>query len=216
MKPLTTILVTSVLAIGVAACNRATSPASPTITTAANAAAARNIQSAAIKNPFFAFTKVPAAFAEQRITAGPDVQLMVFDVNAIEAKETALTELAFMIPVFDTTTFLPAPAGYVTNFRLIYYPKGLGSAGTLIAANDGLAWTPGFTPATFLRLALSPAFAFKQNFKGTFALIADLSPSPMRFQPSLQTANAIIGGVDQTMLSQTCDLPLRGDSFIVN
>ena len=108
------------------------------------------------------------------------------------------------------------PAGYLTNFRLLYYPKGLGGGSTVVASNDASTWTPGHTPDTFLPINLTPVFAFKQNFTGVFALVADVNGGPARFQPNLQVASVDVGGVQQPLLNPTtCDLPLAGDGFIV-
>jgi hypothetical protein len=178
---------------------------------------AGTIQPASTKTPLVSFTKIPPAFVDQTITSGPDVPLMVFDITASRAKDVALTQLQFMIFGGMLDGSGPLPSGYLTNFRLLYFPKGLGGPSTVVGVNDGLAWTPGFTSDTFLRIDLTQAFALKNNFDGVFALIADVSGAPARFQPHLQVAMVNINGVDQALVNpETCDLPLAGDGFIVN
>ena len=214
MKTVMTILIGSALTLAVAACDRQ-SPISPS-TAAAAATVGGTAQTAIQKSPFVSFTKIPAAFADQTITPGADVQLMVFQIDGTRAKDVALTQLQFMIFGGMLDGSGPLPSGYLTNFRLLYFPKGPGGASTVIGTNDGLAWTPGFTPETFLKIDVTSALALKNNFVGVFALVADVSGAPARFQPHLQVATANIGGVDQPLANPaTCDLPLAGDGFIV-
>ena len=214
MKIVMTILIGSALALGVAACDRTQSPIKPTV--AAAAATDGTTQTASLKSPFVSFTKIPSAFADQTITPGPDVRLMVFQIDGTRAKDFAVTQLQFMIfgGMLDGSGSLPS--GYLTNFRLLYFPKGLAGASTVIGVNDGLAWTPDSTPDTFLRIDVTPAFALKNNFGGVFALVADVG-APARFQPHLRVAMVTAGGVEQPLVNPgTCDLPLAGDGFVVN
>jgi len=216
MKTVMTILIGSALALGVAACDRSQSPVRPTMAAAA-ATTDGTTQTASLKSPFVSFTKIPSAFADQTITPGPDVRLMVFQIDGTHAKDIAVTQLQFMIFGGMLDGSGPLPSGYLTNFRLLYFPKGLDGASTEIGVNDGLTWTPGFTPDTFLRIDVTPAFALKNNFVGVFALVADVTGAPARFQPHLQVAMVTMGGVEQPLVNPgTCDLPLAGDGFVVN
>lgn len=203
-----------VLLVG-AGCGRAPSPVEPTAAAAVTSTAAGLIQTS--KSLFLAFTKIPAGFSDQTIAPAPDVRLMVFQIDASRGKGVALTELQFMIfgGMLDGSGGLPS--GYLTNFRLLSFPKGLDGPSTVIAVNDGLGWTPGFTPDTFLRMDVTPGFVLKQNVNAVFALVADVSGAPARFQPHLQIAMVNIDGVVQPLVNPgTCDLPLAGDGFIVH
>ncbi len=205
-------LTTGALALStLGACERTPSPIEPTI---AAPEAGGAIQPA--RDFFVAFTKLPAGFAEHTIAPGPDVQLMAFQIDSSRTKDIGLAQLQFMIFGGMLDGSGPLPTGYLTNFRLLYYPKGLGGGSTVVASNDGSAWTPGHTPDTFLPINLTPVFAFKQNFTGVFALVADVSGGPARFQPHLRVASVDVGGVQLPLLNPTtCDLPLAGDGFIV-
>ena len=205
MKGITRVFAFVAIVSVVAGCERATSPVSP-----AESLTARPEQSA-VKATSYVFAKLPAQILDNTISPGPDVQAFVFSLDTSGTKGQALAELAFMISG-------SVQAGNLSNFRLVYYPRGLTKAGTIIAANDGSTWLPGSTPADFLRMR-PDAFVLAQNFTGVFALLVDVNPgaTPYFFWTRLQTANAVINGVEQLLVNPIEQvLPLQGDTFHVN
>lgn len=204
MRFITTLAVVA-LSLGTLACERASTPLSPT-----NSGSATQAQTA-VKATAYLFTKIPPQITDLTIAPGADVQAFAFSLDATATKGQALSELAFMING-------SVQAGNLSNFRLVYYPQGLTKPGTIIATNDGATWAPGSTPADFLRLR-PQSFILQQNFKGVFALIVDVNAgaSPYFFWTRLQTANAIVDGVEQELGNPiTCDLPIQGDTIHVN
>jgi hypothetical protein len=219
VKHLCTLFLIGGLSMLSAACTR-TSPASPTTAVAPAAVEGADgisqAQPARKAGTNFAFTRIPPEFVEQHIAASPDVPVMTFQIDGADAKTSALTQLQFMIygAMLDGSRI---PSGTLVNFRLLYYPDGLAGASTVIGVNDGVNWAPGFQPADFLTVNMTPAFAFGRNkFSGVFALVADVNGSGYRFNTTIQTARAVIDGIEQALVNpQTCDLPLAGSSFIV-
>lgn len=207
MKAVSCVLALVAVTCIVGGCDRASTPISP----AAGAGLTPEQTTAKVKAATYFFAKIPTQVLDQRITPRPDVQAFVFSLNTTGTKGDALAELAFMING-------SVQAGNLSNFRLVYYPQGLTSPGTVIAFNDGSTWTPGSTPAQFLRLR--PAgFVLPMNFKGVFALVLDVNPAgaPYMFWARLQTASAVINGVEQLLVNpMEQELPLQGDTFWVN
>ncbi len=163
---------------------------------------------AATKPTLFTFTKIPAQRSELTIAAGPDVQMFAFDLTTDKTKSIELSSLSFMISG-------SLQAGSLSNFRLVYYPGGLAKPGVVVATNDGAGWTPGPSPENFLTLRLS-SFVLSQNFKGQFAVLADVTGSSYFFWSQLQTATISVNGIEEPLLNpETCDLPLGGDTFHV-
>ena len=226
MKTLTAAFIIGALSLAAAACNRVTSPAAPTVAPATGAgvdsvasAPATGTLSAKTSNksgPYFTITNLPVNYTEHHISAAADVQVMQFQISGTGMKSTSLTQLAFMIDarLLDGTLL---PTGYLTNFRLVYYPDGFGTVGTTIATNPATTWTPGYTPQDFLVMDATPPFAFvKQNFTGVFALVGDLAAGSYRFNVRIQTGRISTDGVDQAIGNlQNCDLPVSGDTFFV-
>ena len=207
MKAVSRVLAFVALACILVGCERPSTPISPT---AGNGLTPDQTAVKAKAATYF-FAKIPTQVLDQTITPTLDVQAFVFSLNTTGTKGDALAELAFMING-------SVQAGNLSNFRLVYYPRGLTSPGTVIASNDGSAWTPGSTPADFLRLR--PAgFVLPMNFRGVFALVVDVNPAggPYMFWARLQTANAVINGVEQLLVNpMEQELPLQGDTFQVN
>ena len=226
MKTLTTAFIVGALSFTAAACDRVTSPAAPTVAPAAGAGVDSVVQTTATgpltakaankSGPYFTITNLPVNYTEHHISSANDVQVMQFQITGTGMKSTSLTQLAFMIDarLLDGT---PLPAGYLTNFRLVYYPDGFGTLGTTIATNPATTWTPGYTPESFLVMDATPPFAFvKQNFTGVFALVGDLGAGSYRFNVRMQTGRITTNGVDETIGNlQNCDLPVGGDTFFV-
>jgi hypothetical protein len=206
MKRLIAVLSVVALIGLVAGCNRASTPLSPTASAAVTAAQTQ------AKTTSYVFAKIPPQILDRTITApAVDVQAFVFSLDTMGTKGDALAEVAFMING-------SLVAGNLSNFRLVYYPQGLTKAGTIIASNDGSTWAPGPTPADFLRLRPA-AFALPQNFRGVFALLVDVNPgaAPYFFWTRIQTANAVINGVEQLLVNPIEQvLPLQGDTIHVN
>lgn len=206
MKRLTCVVTFIAIACLATACERASTPLSPSTSIAVTPAAT------SIKGTSYVFAKIPAQPGNFTIAPGTNVQAFVFSLDTTGTKGQALAELAFMISG-------SVQAGNLSNFRIVYYPQGLTKPGTVIAFNDGATWKPGSTPADFLRMRPNPAFALPQNFRGVFALVVDVNAaaSPYFFWARLQTANAIIGGVEQLLVNPIEQvLPLQGDTFFVN
>ena len=89
---------------------------------------------------------------------------MVFQIDGTRAKDIAVTQLQFMIFGGMLDGSGPLPSGYLTNFRLLYFPKGLDGASTEIGVNDGLTWTPGFTPDTWAKHVLDGTRAYMESY----------------------------------------------------
>ena len=205
MKAISRVLAFVAVTCVVGGCERAPTPLSPTDGNAVTPALS------AVKAATYVFAKIPPQVLDHTINSGRDVQAFVFSLNTTATKGDALAEVAFMISG-------SVQAGNLSNFRLVYYPQGLTKPGTVIAANDGSTWAPGPTPADFLRLRPA-AFVLPQNFKGVFALVLDVNAgaAPYFFWTRLQTANAVINGVEQLLVNpMEQELPLQGDTFHVN
>lgn len=205
MKAVSRVLAFVAVTCVVGGCDQASTPLSPT--------AGNGLTSAqtAVKGATYFFAKIPTAVGQQTIAPSPDVQAFVFSLDTTGTKGDALAELAFMING-------SVQAGNLSNFRLVYYPQGLTKPGTVIAFNDGSTWAPGSTPADFLRLRPN-AFVLSQKFRGVFALVLDVNAGagPYMFWARLQTANAVINGVEQLLVNpMEQELPLQGDTFWVN
>ncbi len=206
MKAVIRVFVFVAVAGAVGGCQRASTPLSPTDGDAVTTA------QTAVKAATYVFAKIPPQILDHTIAPGRDVQAFVFSLDTTATKGDALAELAFMVSG-------SVQAGNLSNFRLVYYPQGVTRPGTVIAVNDGSAWVPGSTPATFLRLRPA-AFVLPQNVKGAvFALVLDVNAgaAPYFFWTRLQTASAVINGVEQLLVNpMEQELPLQGDTFHVN
>jgi hypothetical protein len=202
---ITTIVTVVALSVGVLACDRAQTPLSPT------SGSGLQPSQTAVAAPTYFFAKVPAQIATYNISPGVNVEAFRFTLDTTGSKGDALAEVAFMI-------FGSVQAGNLSNFRLVYYPKGVTKPGTIIASNDGSTFIPGSQPANFLRLR-PQGFVLPQNFKGVFALVVDVNAglSPYFFWTRFQTANAVMDGVEQLLVNPIeQELPLQGDTFNVN
>jgi len=205
-------IVSSILVVvAIAAVTIGCQKASPTAPGAGDASAAGVAGAAATvaKATLFTFTKVPAPVSDVSIAAGPDVRIYAFHLDTDKTKDIELTSLSFMI----SGSLQP---GSLSNFRLVLYPNGFGKPGTVVATNDGSAWTPGPFPSNFLTLRLT-GFVLAQSFRGDFGVLADVSGSSYFFWEQMQTATITVNGVELPLENPTtCDLPLRGDTFHVN
>ena len=171
-----------------AACQK-TSPTAPSaVTNGIAASAAGASATAATKASLYTFTKIPAPVSNLTIAPGSDVQIYAFDLTTDKTKAIDLSSLSFMISG-------SLQAGNLTNFRLVFYP--------------------GPFPANFLSFRLE-GFTLGPNFKGQFAVLADVSGSSYFFWSQMQTATVTINGIEQLLENpETCDLPLLGDTLHV-
>jgi hypothetical protein len=187
-----------------AACQK-TSPTAPgAVTDSIAASVAGASAAAATKGTLFTFTKIPAPVSNLIIGPGTDVPIYTFDLTTNKTRSIELSSLSFMISG-------SLQAGHLSNFRLVFYPGGLAKPGVVVATNDA-GWAPG---PSFMTLRLS-GFTLGQNFKGQFAVLADVSGSSYFFWSQMQTATITINGVEQLLQNpETCDLPLLGDTFHV-
>ena len=191
-----------------AACQK-TSPTAPSaVTNGIAASAAGASATAATKASLYTFTKIPAPVSNLTIAPGSDVQIYAFDLTTDKTKAIDLSSLSFMISGSLQT-------GNLTNFRLVVYPGGLAKPGVIVSTNDASGWTPGPFPANFLSFRLE-GFTLGPNFKGQFAVLADVSGSSYFFWSQMQTATVTINGIEQLLENpETCDLPLLGDTLHV-
>jgi hypothetical protein len=207
VRTVSSILIVAAIAAVTIGCQKAspTAPGSADATAAGFAGAAAT----AAKATLFTFTKVPAPVSNVSIAAGADVQIYAFHLDTDRTRDIELTSLSFMISG-------SLQAGSLSNFRLVFYPNGFDKAGTVVATNDGSAWTPGPFPSNFMTLRLT-GFVLPQNFRGDFGVLADVSGSSYFFWEQMQTATITVNGVEQPLVNPTtCDLPLLGDTFHVN
>jgi hypothetical protein len=206
VRTVSSIVVVAALAAMALGCGKP-SPAAPDSTDAIAAGFAGGSATAG-KATLFTFTKVPAPVSNVSIAAGSDVQIYAFHLDTDKTKGIELTSLSFMISG-------SLQAGNLSNFRLVFYPNGFGKAGTVVATNDGSAWTPGPFPSNFMTLRMS-GFVLPRNFRGDFGVLADVSGSSYFFWEQMQTATITVNGVEQPLENPTtCDLPLLGDTFHV-
>ena len=190
------------------ACERVASPVAP-LAPGATASATKIINTST-----YYFTKVPAAWAGHHITPATDVD--IFDL-AITTSETAssLTRLQFMLATI-------APAGSLTNLRLVYYPDGRGTTGVVVASDNLAGWIGNTT--NYITLSLGTPLVLNatgknknRNATNSFSLLVDVSgTTAYQLFPQLQTVNVSLNGVERQLLTETCDLPLAGDTFYVN
>jgi hypothetical protein len=155
----------------------------------------------------FTFTGLPVPFSYSNfglLYAGASgVDLLRFEMDVTNApKDAILMRLDFH---FDGI----APPGSLTNFLLIFYSNGVKHPGTIVGINIDGAFN-GTDAAVFLPTPMQ----ISKNFKGVFALRADIPPNfttSFFFTPSLASAVVYMNGVGQQMVSSS--LPLTGDIF---
>jgi hypothetical protein len=154
------------------------------------------------------FTKAEDV-SQDRPVASPaqGIDALVFEARSSGTEGEKLTRMAFRV-----TGSLPV--GSLSNFQLVHFPDGIGKPGVVIGRNDGSTWAPG-AKTTMIEIAFAEPLAVSRNFKGQFALRADLKGAPaFFFTPELRTVTVASSGTEQ-FLTATCDLPLRGDTFTV-
>lgn len=194
-------VVTALVMVAAGGCERVASVVAP-VSPPVRAATLKTTQT-------FFFTKVPATIVNHSIASAPDVDLFDFDLTTTKAKDAALTQVEFMVSG-------SLQLGDVTNYRLVFFPKGRSNPGVVLATNDGSTWVApgGFS---FITMRLTSPLALGNNFKGSFAFVADVVGTGTFFVWSrLQTASASFNGVEKFLLEETCDLPMQGDNFYVN
>jgi hypothetical protein len=197
-----------VATLAASACERATSPVAP-LAPGATANATKVINTST-----YFFAKVPAAWAGHHITPAADVDIFDLDISTSETS-SSLTRLTFMLAG-------NAQVGNLTNLRLVYYPDGRGTTGVVVASDNLAGWVN--TAANYVTLTLATPLVLNAKGKNlsksavkSFSLLVDVSgAAAYQFFPQLQTVNVSLNGVERQLLTETCDLPLLGDTFYVN
>jgi hypothetical protein len=153
------------------------------------------------------FTKAEDV-SQGRPVASPaqGIDALVFEARSSGAEGDKLTRMAFRVTG-------SVAVGSLSNFQLVHFPDGIAKPGVVVGRNDGATWAPG-AKTTTIEIAFAEPLAVSRNFKGQFALRADLKGGPAFFTPELRTVTFASSGVEQ-FLTATCDLPLRGDTFNV-
>lgn len=154
------------------------------------------------------FTKAEEV-SQARPIASPAqaMNALVFEAGSSGAEGSKLTRMAFKI-------YGALKPGNLSNFQLVYFPDGIAMPGVVVGRNDGSTWAPG-ARTTIIEIAFAAPLAVSANFKGQFALRADLDGAPAFFTSELRTVSVAASGVEQSV-TDTGDLPLRGDTFKVN
>jgi hypothetical protein len=132
----------------------------------------------------------------------------VFHVTASAVAPTRLVRMAFQ--VMGTVQ-----SADVTNYELVYYPAGLGTAGVVVGTNAGATFAPG-APTSIVSVDVANPIALQGNFAGFFGLRAAVQGTRAFFVTAqLQTVTVENGGVER-FLMETEDLPMSGDMYYVN
>ncbi|HEY5675792.1 MAG TPA: hypothetical protein VI356_11865 [Myxococcales bacterium] len=154
------------------------------------------------------FTKAePVSQARPIASPAQGFDALVFAAQYTGTDGSKLTRMAFRI-------YGAMKVGNLSNFQLLYFPDGIGKPGIVLGKNDGATWAPG-ADGTMIEIAFAQPLAVSANFNGQFALRADLNGAPAFFTPDLRTVTVASSGGEQ-LVTQTEDLPLRGDTFKVN
>jgi hypothetical protein len=133
---------------------------------------------------------------------------MVFNVSASGLGLSRVTRMSFAV----TGTGLN---GEVANFDLVYFPSGITGGGVVVGSTKGSAWGPGRT-SSFVDIDLVAPFDVQGTFSGVFALRVDVNAfRTFFFQPELRSVTVDSGGVTQ-LVTDTGDLPMKGDVLAVN
>ncbi|HET8538427.1 MAG TPA: hypothetical protein VFL83_01015 [Anaeromyxobacter sp.] len=135
-------------------------------------------------------------------------EMLAFTLVVTGYRDTRITRMAFQ--VMGTI-----PAGSLANYRLVWFADGRrrGAAPpTVLGTNDGTIWAP---PSSPIVIRFATPLTLPRNFNGEFALLADVNGGAGTFvTPQLQTVT-MDQGAGEVYVTDTCDLPLAGDTFYV-
>jgi hypothetical protein len=149
------------------------------------------------------FKKSPGPTANYALGSAPGVDAMAFTLTATGIAPTTLKNMTFF--VLGTLA-----KGDLVNYKLLYYPAGTTSAGTVVGESTGVAWTGG--PNSSVTIDLASPIAVPASFTGAFVLRVDVQGKrSFSFQPTLRTV-----GVTEGFVTASEDLPLPGDVYKVN
>jgi hypothetical protein len=169
----------------------------------------------------FAFTNLPVPFSFSNFgllyAGASDVDVLRFEMDVTNAdRSTTLTRVDF-----NCDGYVPVIWGggrALTNFRLIYYPRGLKRPGEIISTNGSATFTDSLTDTgltvTAGSISLSSSLLLGKRFQGVFALRLDIPTNfvtSFYFTPQLDGVTINENGIDQPVVSSA--LPLTGDVF---
>jgi hypothetical protein len=128
-------------------------------------------------------------------------------MGVTDQRDTRVTAMAFQ--VMGTS-----PVGTLSTYQLVYFADGLKKQGTVVGTNTGSTWVPGTSP--IVSIPFTTPLTLPRNFKGEFALLVDVAGGAgTSFTTQLQTVTMDAGAGD-TYVTDTCDLPLAGDTFYIS